>query len=190
MNKKHRIALVAHDNFKTKLIDWTGENQQLLGGCELFATGTTGRLIGEKTGLTITCFLSGPYGGDQQIGSRLSEGLIDILIFFWDPLSSMAHDADVRALLRIATLRNIPVASNESTANCILAMLKSQEINASMLIDFSRKQQRALKYTQRNSYYPLTTSAPSLGRLQRLDSGSGYPESLNHSSLSFDQING
>lgn len=122
--QKYRIALVAHDNLKAALIGWTHENRHILANCELFATGTTGSLLAERTGLPITCFLSGPYGGDQQIGSRISEGLIDILIFFWDPMSVMPHDADVKALVRLATLMNIPVAHNLSTANCVLAMIQ------------------------------------------------------------------
>lgn len=131
---KQRIALVAHDNFKPMLLAWAKDNRQLLAGCELFATGTTGKLLSEQTGLNVTCFLSGPYGGDQQIGARISEGLIDILIFFWDPLMSAPHDADVKALLRLATLMNIPIASNLSTADCVLAMLRmTKPLPASVL---------------------------------------------------------
>lgn len=122
--QQHRIALVAHDNLKPALINWSKDNRQILSEHELFATGTTGRLIAEQTDLRITCLRSGPLGGDQQIGSRITEGLIDILIFFWDPLSAMPHDADIKALLRLATLMNIPVANNQSTADCVLAMLQ------------------------------------------------------------------
>lgn len=121
---KQRIALIAHDNFKSVLLGWVKENRQILAGCELFATGTTGKLVAKQTGLGVTCFRSGPYGGDQQIGAKISEGLIDILIFFWDPLSAAPHDADVKALLRLATLMNIPVANNQSTADCVLAKLQ------------------------------------------------------------------
>lgn len=122
--QKHKIALVAHDNLKPALINWSKENHHVLSNYELYATGTTGKLIAEQADLDIICLRSGPYGGDQQIGSRISEGLIDILIFFWDPLSTMPHDADVKALLRLATLMNIPVANNQSTADCVLAMLQ------------------------------------------------------------------
>lgn len=124
--QKQRVALVAHDNLKPELLSWTKENWRILADCELFATGTTGKQVMEQTGLGVTCFLSGPYGGDQQIGARISEGSLDILIFFWDPMTPTPHDADVKALLRLATLMNIPIASNRSTADCVLAMLKQQ----------------------------------------------------------------
>ncbi len=127
--QKYRIALVAHDKLKPMLVGWAHENRRTLAECELFATGTTGSLLSEKTGLTVTCFLSGPYGGDQQIGAKISEGLIDILIFFWDPMTPVPHDADVKALLRLATLMNIPIANNQSTANCILAMVRMEKRN-------------------------------------------------------------
>jgi methylglyoxal synthase len=124
--QKQRIALVAHDNLKPTLVKWAKENRHILADCELFATGTTGKLVTEHTGLLVSCFLSGPYGGDQQIGARISEGLIDILIFFWDPMTPVPHDADVKALLRLATLKNIPIANNQSTADCVLALVQQQ----------------------------------------------------------------
>ena len=126
---KQRVALVAYDNLKPELLGWAKENWRILADCELFATGTTGKQVMEQTGLGVSCFLSGPYGGDQQIGARISEGLLDILIFFWDPMSTAPHDADVKALLRLATLMNIPVANNRSTADCILVMIQQQQLH-------------------------------------------------------------
>jgi len=120
IKKQKHIALIAHDGKKIQLINWIKENKELLSGHFLFGTGTTARMIIEETSLPVRAFESGPLGGDQQIGASIVEGIIDFMIFFWDPLSSQPHDPDVKALLRIAVLYDIPVAMNASTADFIL----------------------------------------------------------------------
>ncbi len=118
-----RIALIAHDNMKPKMIEWCKDNYEALSHHFLCGTGTTSSKITEATGLPVKAYLSGPLGGDQQIGARVATGEIDIIIFFSDPLTAMPHDPDVKALLRIAQVYDIPIANNVATADCILKAL-------------------------------------------------------------------
>ena len=116
-----RIALIAHDNKKKELVEWTKIHLTSMLRCEIYATGTTGRLLADELGLTVHRLHSGPLGGDQQIGALIAEGKVDLLIFFWDPLEPLPHDPDIKALLRLAVVWNIPVACNRATADILLS---------------------------------------------------------------------
>ncbi|RMF19095.1 MAG: methylglyoxal synthase [Gammaproteobacteria bacterium] len=120
VSRIENIAVIAHDNRKRDMLAWIVRHHARLTGATLMATGTTGRLIEEETGLSVERYASGPLGGDQQIGARIAEGKVDMLIFFWDPLEPLPHDPDVKALLRLATLWNLPTATNEATADMLL----------------------------------------------------------------------
>jgi methylglyoxal synthase len=121
MSERKKIALIAHDNKKSDLLAWMRFNRDLLARHDLYATRTTGRLIHQALGLRVTEFHSGPLGGDQQIGAKIVAGEVDFLIFFWDPLEPHPHDPDVRALLRIAVVWNVPVACNRATADFMIS---------------------------------------------------------------------
>jgi methylglyoxal synthase len=122
MNKTRRIALVAHDHKKKDLLEWADYNRELLSGQVLYATGTTGRMLRDELGLhNITCFQSGPFGGDQQIGALIAADRLDLLVFFTDPMHPQPHDCDVKALIRVAVLWDIPIACNRASADFLIS---------------------------------------------------------------------
>jgi methylglyoxal synthase len=139
---RKRIALVAHDNKKQDLFEWVKFNCELLAEHDLFATGTTGKLLQEQLGLQITNLESGPLGGDQQIGSRISEGEIDFVVFFWDPLEPQPHDPDVKALLRIAVVWNVPVACNRASADFMVSSSLMSDEYPRLVPDYSKYRAR------------------------------------------------
>ena len=155
--QRRRVALVAHDNKKPDLLDWVEFNRGTLEALDLIATGTTGKMIEERTGLRSTLLLSGPLGGDQQLGARIAEGGVDVLIFFWDPLEPQPHDPDVKALLRIAAVWNIAVACNRATADYIISSPLFANRYAANLPNFDDHSRRLLP----------TPAAPQKSKLHR-----------------------
>lgn len=142
IGKKKRIALVAHDNKKRDLLEWAEFNKGSLSAHRLYATGTTGALLEKVLGLEVHKLQSGPLGGDQQVGARIADGEIDFLIFFWDPLQPMSHDTDVKALLRIAVVWNIPVACDRTTADFIISSPLMSEKYDRILPDYEGYRRR------------------------------------------------
>lgn len=145
METRKRIALVAHDNKKKDLTEWAVFNRRTLAEHRLYATGTTGSLLEEELDQSITKLQSGPLGGDLQIGAKIAEGKIDVLIFFWDPMEAQPHDPDVKALLRIAVTWNIPIACDRATADFILTSPLMQEVYEPVIEDYSMYMKRKLK---------------------------------------------
>jgi len=140
--RQKRIALVAHDHKKLDLLEWAEFNKGLLTQHQLYATGTTGRMLAEALEVSVTTLQSGPLGGDQQIGARIAQGEIDLLIFFWDPLSPQPHDTDVKALLRIAVVWNIPVACDRATADYLISSPLMQEPYERQMPDYTAHTER------------------------------------------------
>ena len=144
-DQKKNIALVAHDNMKASLLDWVRFNKNTLLEHRLYATGTTGKLLEEELNKKIIIFESGPLGGDQQVGSRISEGKIDFLIFFWDPLEAQSHDPDVKALLRMAVVWNIPTACNRASADFLISSPLMNKEYSRLLPDYDSYRRRYKK---------------------------------------------
>lgn len=139
-----KIALVAHDHKKHDLIEWARYNKALLSHHDLYATGTTGKLLEQELGVPVNKLQSGPLGGDQQIGAKIAEGGIDFVIFFWDPLEPQPHDPDVKALLRIAVVWNIPVACNRASADFMISSPLMDEEYDRLLPDYDNYRERII----------------------------------------------
>ena len=139
ISKKKHVAQVAHDNMKDDLVEWAHYNRETLSRHHLYATGTTGSIIEEKLDLPVNKLLSGPIGGDQQLGALIAEGEVNVLIFFWDPLEPQPHDPDVKALLRVAQVWNIPIATNRSSADFIVSSPLMKEEYQRKVQEYKRK---------------------------------------------------
>ena len=138
MDATKRIALIAHDNMKKSLVEWCRKNYEALSHHFLCGTGTTAKQISEQSGLPVKAYLSGPLGGDQQIGARIVDGKIDVVIFFSDPLTAQPHDPDVKALLRIAQVYDIPIANNRATADFLIKSPLMETSYSRYLLNFRK----------------------------------------------------
>ncbi|WP_425430033.1 methylglyoxal synthase [Dethiosulfatibacter aminovorans] len=139
MKKRKNIALIAHDNRKNDLLAWVKANREKLQCHNLYGTGTTSAIISKEAGLDVYGYKSGPLGGDQQIGAKISEGEIDFVLFFWDPMTSQPHDPDVKALLRISVLYDVPVAMNRSTADFLFTSEYMENEYERKIIDYKSR---------------------------------------------------
>ena len=144
LERDKKVALVAHDNKKRDLIEWAKYNRDLLAHHTIYATGTTGTLLEQELGFPIHKLESGPLGGDQQIGAKIVDGDIDFLIFFWDPLESLSHDPDVKALLRMAVVWNIPIACNRATADFMISSPLMDEEYHRLLPEYDQYRNRLI----------------------------------------------
>lgn len=150
MSQVKNIALVAHDNKKADLVEWAQFNRESLAQHNVYTTGTTGKLLEQELGFEITKLQSGPLGGDQQIGALIAGGEIDLLVFFWDPLEPLPHDPDVKALLRIAVVWNIPVACNRASADFIFSSPLMKEEYERALPDYEVYKEREIPSRQKS----------------------------------------
>jgi methylglyoxal synthase len=144
IGERKRIALIAHDRKKQDLVEWARFNRDRLQQHQVYATGTTGKVLEEELGVEITRLQSGPLGGDQQIGAKIAEGEIDFVIFFWDPLEAQPHDVDVKALLRLAVVWNIPIACNRASADFMFSSQLMGEEYLRLLPDYEAYIQRVI----------------------------------------------
>ncbi|WP_346317082.1 methylglyoxal synthase [Chitinophaga sp. YIM B06452] len=138
LQARKRIALIAHDHKKAELLEWALYNKTVLTRHELYATGTTGKLLEEALDVSVRKLLSGPLGGDQQIGAAVAEGRIDVIIFFWDPMEALPHDPDIKALLRLGVVWNIPMASNRASADFLMTSPLMHQEYTVILPDYSQ----------------------------------------------------
>ncbi len=145
IGERKKIALIAHDNKKADLLEWAKTNKEILLRHELYATETTGIILEKELDCKITKLQSGPLGGDQQIGARITEGIINFLIFFWDPLSPLSHDPDIKALLRVAAVWNIPIACNQSSADFLISSPLMSQKYPRILPDYESYKNRAVE---------------------------------------------
>jgi methylglyoxal synthase len=144
IGEKKRIALIAHDNKKEELLDWAKFNRDTLAQHIVLGTGTTGKLLEQMLNIEVIKLQSGPLGGDQQIGAKIAEGEVDFVIFFWDPLEAQPHDVDVKALLRLAVVWNIPIACNRASADFMFSSLLMAQEYERLLPDYEAYKERVL----------------------------------------------